>query len=140
MFEYARMRQRSAFAMLTCSPLPFPRRPYKVFANIPFNATAAIVNRLTQACHPPEDSYLVVRAEAAERFTGQPRGTLISTLLKPWFEPTLVHRFDRTDFDPPPRVDAVMLRLQKRGPRSCHPPMRACIETSSCRRSLADTG
>jgi hypothetical protein len=96
--------------------MPFPRRPYKVFANIPFNATAAIVHRLTQARHPPEDSYLVVQAEAAERFTGQPRGTLISTLLKPWFEPTLVHRFDRTDFAPPPGVDAVMLRLHKRGP------------------------
>jgi Ribosomal RNA adenine dimethylase len=27
-----------------------------------------------------------------------------------------VHRFDRTDFAPPPRVDAVILRLQKRGP------------------------
>jgi 23S rRNA (adenine-N6)-dimethyltransferase len=96
--------------------MPFPRRPYKVFANIPFNATAAIVNRLTQARHPPEDSYLVVQAEAADRFTGQPRGTLVSALLKPWFEPTLVHRFDRTDFAPRPRVDAVMLRLQKRGP------------------------
>jgi 23S rRNA (adenine-N6)-dimethyltransferase len=96
--------------------MPFPRRPYKVFANIPFNATAAIVNRLTQARHPPEDSYLVVQAEAADRFTGRPRGTLVSALLEPWFEPTLVHRFDRADFAPPPRVDAVMLRLRKRGP------------------------
>ena len=58
----------------------------------------------------------MVRAEAAERFTGQPRGTLISTLLKPWFEPTLVHRFDRADFAPSPRVGVVMLRLRKRGP------------------------
>jgi 23S rRNA (adenine-N6)-dimethyltransferase len=57
--------------------LPLPRQPYKVFANIPLNATAAIVNRLTQARHPPDDSYLVVQAEAADRFIGQPRGTLI---------------------------------------------------------------
>jgi 23S rRNA (adenine-N6)-dimethyltransferase len=96
--------------------LPLPRQPYKVFANIPFNATAAIVNRLTQARHPPEDSYLVVQAEAADRFIGQPGGTLISALFEPWFEPTLVHHFDRTDFAPAPRVDAVMLRLRKRGP------------------------
>jgi 23S rRNA (adenine-N6)-dimethyltransferase len=96
--------------------VPFPRRPYKVFASIPFNATAAIVHRLSRVPNPPDDSYLVVQAEAAQRFTGQPRGTLISALLKPWFEPTIVHRFSRSDFAPPPRVEVVMLRLRKRGP------------------------
>jgi 23S rRNA (adenine-N6)-dimethyltransferase len=54
--------------------VPFPGQPYKVFASIPFNATAAIVHRLTRAPNPPEDSYLVVQAEAAQRFTGQPAG------------------------------------------------------------------
>jgi hypothetical protein len=53
--------------------------------------------------------------ELAARFTGQRRGALISALLKPRFEPTLVHRFERTDFAPPPRVDVVVLRLRKRG-------------------------
>ena len=93
-----------------------PRRPYKVFANIPFDATAAIVDRLTHASCPPEDSYLVMQREAAMRFVGQPRGTLIATLLRPWFEPAIVHRFRRTDFVPAPHVEVVMLRLHKRGP------------------------
>jgi 23S rRNA (adenine-N6)-dimethyltransferase len=96
--------------------VPLPRQTYKVFANIPFSATAAIVERLTHAACPPEDAYLVVQREAALRFVGQPRGTLVSALLKPWFEPTIVHRFRRTDFAPPPRVEVVMLRLRKRGP------------------------
>ncbi len=96
--------------------LPRRPRPYKVFANIPFGATAAIVDRLTHALWPPQDSYLVVQHEAALRFVGQPRGTLIAMLLQPWFEPTIVHRFRRTDFAPAPHVDVVMLRLRKRGP------------------------
>jgi 23S rRNA (adenine-N6)-dimethyltransferase len=93
-----------------------PRVPYKVLASIPFNATAEIVTKLLRAPHPPEDAYLVVQQEAAGRFAGRPRESLVSMLLKPWFEPSIVHRFRRTDFSPVPRVDVVMLRLRKRGP------------------------
>jgi 23S rRNA (adenine-N6)-dimethyltransferase len=96
--------------------MSLPHRPYKVFANIPFDATAAIVDRLTHARCPPEDAYLVMQREAAMRFVGRPRGTLIATLLRPWFEPAIVHRFRRTDFVPAPHVEVVMLRLHKRGP------------------------
>jgi 23S rRNA (adenine-N6)-dimethyltransferase len=93
-----------------------PRQPYKVFANIPFDVTTEIVAKLTTAHRPPDDAYLVLQREAAARFTGQPRGTLWAALLAPDFAPTIVHHFRRTDFDPPPRVDVVMLRLRKRGP------------------------
>jgi 23S rRNA (adenine-N6)-dimethyltransferase len=93
-----------------------PRKPYKVFANIPFNITTAIVTKLTSAEYPPEDAYLVMQKEAADRFLGKPHESLYSVLLKPWFEVELVHRFRRKDFVPEPQVDVVMLRLRKRGP------------------------
>ena len=93
-----------------------PRRAYKVFSNIPFNLTAEIVGRLTTAVCTPEDAYLVIQREAAERFIGKPRGTLAAALLFPWFDATVIHEFSRTDFAPAPRVDVVMLRLHKRGP------------------------
>lgn len=95
---------------------PLPRRPFKVFASIPFNATAAIVQKLAGAVAPPLDAHLVVQREAAERFTGRPRATLAALLLEPWLEPSVTHRFRRCDFDPEPGVDVVMLRLRKRGP------------------------
>lgn len=95
---------------------PLPGTPYKIFANIPFNRTAAIVAKLTAAPCPPEDAYLIVQREAADRFLGRPRETLRAVLLKPWFEPAIVHRFRREDFAPAPHVDVVMLRLRKRGP------------------------
>ncbi len=93
-----------------------PCHPYKVFANIPFNITAAIVGKLTTAQCPPEDMYLCAQREAAEMFVGKARESLRTLLLKPWFEVTIVHRFERQDFMPAPRVDVVMLRLRKRGP------------------------
>jgi 23S rRNA (adenine-N6)-dimethyltransferase len=94
--------------------------PYKVFANIPFNITSAIIAKLTTAEHPPEDAYLTMQKEAAEMFLGKPRESLRTILLKPWFEMTIVHNFKRRDFIPAPRVDVVMLRLRKRGPPLVH--------------------
>lgn len=99
---------------------PLPRHPYKVFANIPFNITTAIVARLTATEHPPEDAYLTMQKEAAEMFLGKPRESLRTILLKPWFEMTIVHHFKRRDFIPAPRIDVVMLRLRKRGPPLVH--------------------
>lgn len=95
-------------------PLPVSR--YKVFASIPFNVTAAIVAKLTSSASPPEDMYLGVQLEAAQRFLGRPTEGLASVLLKPWFEPDVIYRFVRTDFVPVPGVEVVMLRLRKRGP------------------------
>lgn len=95
---------------------PLPRQPYKVFANIPFNITASIVTKLTAVDFPPEDAYLVMQKEAAEMFLGRPHESLRTILLRPWFEMETLHRFQRTDFQPVPRVDVVLLRVQKRGP------------------------
>jgi 23S rRNA (adenine-N6)-dimethyltransferase len=95
---------------------PLPRQPYKVFANIPFNITSAIVNKLTTATQPPDEASLIMQKEAAEMLLGQPRESLRTILLKPWFEVEMVHTFKRSDFLPAPRVDVVMLRLRKRGP------------------------
>ena len=93
-----------------------PHSPYKVFANIPFSATAAIVARLTGGDCAPEDAYLAMQREAAEVLLGEPRASLRAMQIQPWFETEVVHRFKRTDFAPVPRVDVVMLRLRKRGP------------------------
>lgn len=51
-----------------------PDTPYKLFSNIPFSRTADIVRKLTLSQRPPEDAYLIVQAEAATRFLGQPFG------------------------------------------------------------------
>ena len=106
---------------------PLPRQPYKVFANIPFNITTPIVAKLTAWEYSPQDTYLIMQREAAEMFLGKPHETLRTILLKPWFEMEIVHRFERKDFIPAPRVDVVMLRLRKRGPPLIHSTERQCF-------------
>lgn len=93
---------------------PLPLTTYKVFANIPFNVTAAIVGKLTSGSSPPVDAHLAMQREAAERFLGQPKQTLVAVLLHPWFAPSIVHRFRASDFSPTPGVEVVLLRLQRR--------------------------
>lgn len=93
---------------------PLPSSRYKVFANIPFAITTAIVSRLTTGVSPPEDAWLVMQREAAQRFLGEPGGTLVSALLHPWFAGQIRHHFRRSDFVPQPGVEVVLLNLARR--------------------------
>jgi 23S rRNA (adenine-N6)-dimethyltransferase len=93
---------------------PLPRTPYKVFASIPYNATAAIVGKLTTGVAPPADAYLVVQREAALRYLGVPGETLVGLQVRPWFELSIAHTFRRSDFRPAPAVESVLLRLERR--------------------------
>ncbi|MDQ2652606.1 MAG: 23S ribosomal RNA methyltransferase Erm [Chloroflexota bacterium] len=93
---------------------PLPGSRYKVFANIPFAITTAIVSKLTTGVSPPEDAWLVIQREAAQRFLGEPDGTLVSALLHPWFTGQIRHDFRRSDFVPQPGVDVVLLQMSQR--------------------------
>lgn len=95
---------------------PLPRGPYKVFANPPFDVTTAIVTKLVSTPVPPDDAFVAMQKEAADRYLGKPSETLYALLLKPWFALGVVHHFRRDDFAPVPGVDVVMLRLSKRDP------------------------
>ncbi|MCG8514426.1 MAG: 23S ribosomal RNA methyltransferase Erm [Halanaerobiales bacterium] len=89
---------------------------YKVFANIPFHITSAIVRKLTASSNPPRVAYLIMQREAAWKYAGSPyyHESLSSLLLKPYFDLELIHQFQKTDFIPVPRVNIVMLQLKKK--------------------------
>jgi 23S rRNA (adenine-N6)-dimethyltransferase len=89
---------------------------YKVFANVPFNITSAIIRKIIYATNPPVEAYLIVQKEAAERFIGISKTTQSSVLVKPWFSVKTIWSFKRTDFSPVPNVDVVMLYIGKRVP------------------------
>jgi len=86
---------------------------YKVFSNIPFNLTAEIVRKLLTSQGITE-AYLVVQKEAAEKFTGSPKTTQFSVLNQAWFEFEVVRAFKKTDFEPRPSVDTVLLKISQR--------------------------
>lgn len=87
----------------------------KVFSNIPFNITADIIKKLVNIENSPSDTYLFLQKEASEKYSGTPKETLVSLLIKPWFELRELHDFSPEDFSPKPSVDVVLLQIQKRG-------------------------
>lgn len=93
-----------------------PKGSYKVFSNIPFNKTSEIIKKLCFSNNPPNDTYLVVQKESAQKFSGKPIGnknSLVSILLRPWFDFNIKHNFKRLDFKPKPNVDSVLLQIKK---------------------------
>jgi 23S rRNA (adenine-N6)-dimethyltransferase len=87
---------------------------YKIFANIPYNLTADIIRKILYMHPVPEEAYLIMQREAAEKFSGFPSETQFSILAKPMFEFRVLRELRRTDFEPVPHVDSVLLQVKKR--------------------------
>ena len=91
-----------------------PDAEYKIFANIPYNLTAEIVRKILYVPPVPQEAYLIMQKEAAQKFSGTPHETQFSLLAKPLFDIQIIRELRRTDFDPVPHVHSVLLRIKKR--------------------------
>ncbi len=92
-----------------------PDTAFKVFSNIPFNISAEIVRKLT-INNNFLDGYLIVQDEFAKKLIGIPydyKNQMVSVLLKPWFETSVIYRFSRNDFTPKPGVNTSMIRINR---------------------------
>jgi 23S rRNA (adenine-N6)-dimethyltransferase len=87
---------------------------YKIFANIPYNNTAQIVRKILGQRSRLCEAYLIMQNEAAKKFSGCPRETLFSILVKPFFDLQILVQLKRTDFRPVPNVDSVLLTIKRR--------------------------
>lgn len=86
----------------------------KIFANIPYNITAQILRKILDERSHLDEGFLILQREAAQKFAGAPKETLVSILAKPYFEFQILSRLRRTDFQPVPSVDSVLLSITRR--------------------------
>jgi 23S rRNA (adenine-N6)-dimethyltransferase len=89
---------------------------FKIFANIPYNITSDILRKLLYTAPMPKEAYLILQKKAAAKFAGTPIENQFSVLAKPRFSFQIVRQLRRTDFDPVPSVDSVLLCIKKRSP------------------------
>ena len=89
-------------------------KEYKIFASIPYNITADIVRKILYTPPMPKEAYLIMQREAAEKFSGNPRETQFSLLAKPLVDIQIIRGLRKTDFEPMPNVDSVLLHIKKR--------------------------
>lgn len=95
--------------------LSFPNQKYKIFSNIPFNISSALISRIyLRTFIPPVDAFYVVQKEAAERFMGKGEGYLFSLLIRPFYTMEVIYQFSKTDFTPVPSVYPVLLRIKQK--------------------------
>ena len=88
-------------------------RDHKIFASIPYNLTASIVRKILYEPPAPKEAYLIMQKEAARKFSGSNGETLFSVLAKPFFDFLIIRELKRTDFEPVPNVDSVLLRIRR---------------------------
>lgn len=89
-------------------------QPYKVFANLPFAGTTAIVRKLLTAGNPPLDCWLIMEKGAAKRFLGLPGENVHSLAIKPFFQGRIAYHMRREDYHPMPAVDSVLVHFHRR--------------------------
>lgn len=95
---------------------PLPSEPYKVFSNIPFDKSAAIITKLAMSEAPPRAMYLIVQKQFAQKLvlTTQHFHSAMGIGLSPWWITRVRRPLRRTDFTPPPHVDTVLLEVKLR--------------------------
>jgi 23S rRNA (adenine-N6)-dimethyltransferase len=96
--------------------MKLPNGAYKIFANIPFHLSSAIIHKITEDPNPPSAAYLIVQKEFAnkllpnsDRFTGQ-----LGMMIGPTFGVRIRRPLKRSDYTPPPAVDTVLIEIKKR--------------------------
>ncbi|MFD7402192.1 ErmE/ErmH/ErmO/ErmR family 23S rRNA (adenine(2058)-N(6))-methyltransferase [Streptomyces sp. NPDC059866] len=91
-----------------------PRAPFSVAGNVPFSRTAAIVDWCLRA-PALTDATLLTQLEYARKRTGDYGSwTRLTILTWPRHEWRLVGRVGRRSFRPVPRVDAGIVRIERR--------------------------
>lgn len=93
--------------------ITLPNTPYKIFANIPFHLSSAILRKITEDENPPEAAYLIVQKQFANKLLPNHSGfsSQLSMILGVRFAIRVRKRLRRTDFWPQPNVDTVLLEI-----------------------------
>ena len=102
-----------------------PDHPFRAFGNIPFGVTNAVLRRLLDDPRSSLDrADLIVQWEAARKRTTPWPSTALNLGWLPWWELAIARRIPRSAFEPPPSVDAAMLRITRRRVPLLDPPRR----------------
>jgi 23S rRNA (adenine-N6)-dimethyltransferase len=91
-----------------------PREPFKVVANLPFDAGTAILRRLLDPRVPLERADVIVEWGLAVKRSAVWPSTQLSAYWGAWYELSVVRRLPRCAFAPPPTVHAGVLRVVRR--------------------------
>lgn len=97
--------------------LVFPKKEYKIFANIPFHLSSALVQRFITETSRPEAAYLIVQKQFGTKLLSHAQGSFTSQLgmlVGVYYDVRIAFRLQKTDYLPRPAVDTMLISLTKR--------------------------
>lgn len=90
-------------------------RPWIFVSNLPYNAANAILMNVLTSKNPPVRSVVMVQKEVGDKMTAGPGDmSLLSVAVQIYTRPSRVCVVPPGSFNPPPKVDSVVLRLEPR--------------------------
>jgi 16S rRNA (adenine1518-N6/adenine1519-N6)-dimethyltransferase len=108
----------------------FGRQPFKVVANLPYYITTPIIMRFLEEEHPYASITVMVQKEVAERLAAQPGSKeygALSVAVQFYTRPQILCKVPASVFLPPPRVDSMVVTLEKRSKPAVDVASRSCF-------------
>jgi len=94
---------------------------YKLVANIPYYLTSALIRRLLELPNAPENIFLTIQKEVAQRICAlDGKESLLSLSVKFYADPKIHFYISRGSFAPPPKVDSTFIEIT---PKKSPPPI-----------------
>ncbi len=88
---------------------------FKILGSLPFYITSPILHMLAFLDKRPKVSVLLVQKEVGETISAEvPKGSYLSVFLQTFFEVTYLKTVPKTVFDPVPKVDGALVKLEFR--------------------------
>ncbi|RME95061.1 MAG: ribosomal RNA small subunit methyltransferase A [Verrucomicrobia bacterium] len=116
-------------------------RGWKLVANLPYSVASPLLVELALSTHPPAAMVVTVQKEVAARLAAGPGGRdygVLSLLVQARYLPGRSFTIPRTCFHPPPKVESVCLRLDRRErtvvPEADLPAFRELVRTVFAQR------
>ncbi len=115
--------------------------PTAVVSNLPYSIATPLLIRTVEELPGVTSWTVLIQREIADRLRAGPGSRTYgapSVIVQLACEVRMLRKVDRAVFDPPPRVDSALLRLERRGPAAPDPVRRLVREAFAHRRkSLA---
>ena len=90
---------------------------YTLIGNIPFYITGRLLRVSGELSYRPRSIVLTLQREVAERLSSKPpHMNLLAATVQYWARPEILFTIPRAVFQPPPKVDSVVLRLTPHAP------------------------
>ena len=88
-------------------------KKYKVVANIPYYITSPIIQLFLETKFPPQEMFLMIQKEVAERICAKPgQMSILSASVQYYAKPKILFYVDKKSFYPIPEVDSAMIYIK----------------------------